>query len=84
MLELTIIFPMFVITLPFFSTFGMPADISGSLNGSTGNDMPNATSPQVKSNIENDGQDGIEQSCQMPPCPPGEMCIQVCPESLPP
>jgi hypothetical protein len=23
------------------------------------------------------------QTCQMPPCPPGEMCIQVCPESVP-
>jgi hypothetical protein len=84
MLESTILFPTFVITLAFFVIIGMPAIGSGSLNGSMGNDIPNATSPQVNTNIEDDGQDRKEQSCQMPPCPPGEMCIQVCPESVPP
>ena len=84
MLELTILFSAFVITLAFLFIVGMQAIVSGSLNGSMGNDIPNATSAQVNTNTENDDQDRKEQSCQMPPCPPGEMCIQVCPESLPP
>jgi len=51
--------------------------------------VPNTTipEPEIDNDYENDNEDmntGTKsQTCQMPPCPPGEMCIQVCPESVP-
>jgi hypothetical protein len=48
-----------------------------------GKSVPNATLPEIDADYENDDQNRKIQSCDMPPCPPGEMCIQVCPESVP-
>jgi hypothetical protein len=69
--------------LAFFFAVGVPLVIGDSLNGSMGKSVPNATLPEIDADYENDDQDRKIQSCDMPPCPPGEMCIQVCPESVP-
>ena len=69
--------------IAFFSAIGVPLVVDGSMNGSAANNIPNATMPQTDANNKNEYQDGKSQSCHMPPCPPGEMCIQVCPESVP-
>jgi hypothetical protein len=69
--------------LAFYFAVGVPFVVGGSLNGSMGNTVPNATLPEIESDYENDDQNRKTQSCDMPPCPPGEMCIQVCPESEP-
>jgi hypothetical protein len=46
--------------------------------------LPNTTLPEINNNHDSDVDNKSQaQSCQMPPCPPGEMCIQVCPESVP-
>jgi hypothetical protein len=47
--------------------------------------LSNTTLPEINNNNSGSGVDSKNQgqSCQMPPCPPGEMCIQVCPESIP-
>lgn len=36
--------------------------------------------PEFDSDLNNKNNLSIEP-CNMPPCPPGEMCIQVCPET---
>ena len=80
---MTIFFPTPVIMLALFFAVGVPLVIGDSLNGSMGNSVPNTTLPEIDADYENDDQKGKIQSCVMPPCPPGEMCIQVCPESVP-
>jgi hypothetical protein len=63
--------------------------VKSSLNATMGIGVPNTTlpEPQIDNDYEDDNKDmntnNPTQSCQMPPCPPGEMCIQVCPESVP-
>ena len=76
-------FPTFVMTLVFILTVGIQT-VNGS-NSTTGIAVPNATLPGVDNSYQNEDKDRKTQapSCQMPPCPPGEMCIQVCPESAP-
>lgn len=78
------IIPTFVTMLVFI--FGVSIQtVNVSSNTSTGIDIPNATLPEIDYSYENDeeGRNTQAQSCRMPPCPPGEMCIQVCPESVP-
>jgi hypothetical protein len=75
-----------VITLVFIFTTSVQR-AKGSLNETMGIGIPNTTLPEPE--IDNDYENGNNdmntntktQSCQMPPCPAGEMCIQVCPES---
>lgn len=81
------LFPTFVMTLVFFTlTVGIQT-ADGSSNSTTGIaiPIPNATLPGVDNSFQNEDEDTKTQAqnCQMPPCPPGEMCIQVCPESSP-
>jgi hypothetical protein len=63
--------------------------VKGSLNETMGFGALNTTlpEPEIDNDYENDNKDmntnTKTQTCQMPPCPPGEMCIQVCPESIP-
>ena len=77
-----------VIALVFIFTTGVQ-NAKGSLNETIGIGIPNTTlpEPEIDNDYENDNKDTNTntktQSCQMPPCPPGEMCIQVCPESVP-
>ena len=74
----------FVLTLVNFTlTVGNQA-VNGSSNKTTGVAIPNTTLPGVDNSYQKEGQDVMTppQNCQMPPCPPGEMCIQACPESL--
>jgi hypothetical protein len=82
--SLITLIPTFVMTLIFMVSGGIQT-VNGSSNTTTGNVIPNATLPGVDDNYENDDKDrnSHTQNCQMPPCQPGEMCIQVCPESLP-
>ena len=72
----------FVMTLTFMVTVGIQT-VNGTSNTTMGNVIPNATLPGLDNNYENDDEDSQVQNCQMPPCQPGEMCIQVCPESIP-
>ena len=77
--------PMFVVTFSLMFAASMQTT-EGSLNirNETEIGTPNATeigTPNATLHGSND--DGDTQNCQMPPCPPGEMCIQVCPESEP-
>jgi hypothetical protein len=74
--------PTFVMILIFMVTVGIQT-VNGSSNTTMNNVNPNATLPGVDDNYENDDEDSHSQNCQMPPCQPGEMCIQVCPESVP-
>jgi hypothetical protein len=84
-LKLTILFPTCIITLAFFFAVDVPPVVNGLASGSMTNSTSNVTLPQIDANNnKNNDQDRKIQSCQMPPCPPGEMCIQVCPESIPP
>jgi hypothetical protein len=47
-------------------------------------DISNSTLYEINNSSESDVDGNTQsQSCKMPPCPPGEMCIQVCPESEP-
>jgi hypothetical protein len=76
-------FPAFFTTLVvFILTVGIQT-VNGSSNTTTGIAIPNATLPGVDNSYENENEAGKTQAqnCQMPPCPPGEMCIQVCPET---
>jgi hypothetical protein len=73
----------FVIALAFLFALGILSVASGSMNGSMDDGLFNNTLPKEDANNEDYGQDRKTQSCEMPPCPPGEMCIQVCPESVP-
>ena len=63
--------------------------VKGSLNETIGISLTNTTlpEPEIGNDYENDDKDmntnTKTQNCQMPPCPPGEMCIQACPESIP-
>ena len=63
--------------------------VKGSLNETIGIGLTNTTlpEPEIGNDYENDDKDmntnTKTQNCQMPPCPPGEMCIQACPESIP-
>jgi hypothetical protein len=84
MTSLITLIPTFVMTLIFMVSGGIQT-VNGSSNTTMGNVIPNATLPGVDGNYENDDKDrnSQTQNCQMPPCQPGEMCIQVCPESLP-
>jgi hypothetical protein len=75
------LFSTFVVTLSFFLTLPGPSSVNGSLNGSI--DITNATLPEMDANYESGDKERNTQTCQMPPCPPGEMCIQVCPEPAP-
>jgi hypothetical protein len=78
------LFPVFVLTVVLFThTVGIQT-VNGSSNATTGIAIPNATLPGVDNIYRNEGDDikAPAQNCQMPPCPPGEMCIQSCPESL--
>jgi hypothetical protein len=73
-----ILFLTFVVTLSFMLAASMQTT-EGSLSiqkNETEIGTPNAT-------LHGSNEDGGTQDCQMPPCPPGEMCIQVCPESEP-
>lgn len=80
--SLITLIPTFVMTLIFMVTVGIQT-VNGSSNTTMGNIIPNATLPGVDDNYENDDEDSQARNCQMPPCQPGEMCIQVCPESVP-
>jgi hypothetical protein len=77
-----------VITLVFIFTTSVQ-NVKGSLNETMGIGIPNTTLPEpgIDNDYENDNKDmntnAPTQSCQMPLCPPGEMCIQVCPGSVP-
>jgi hypothetical protein len=82
--SLKTMFPAIVTMLVFIFAVGMQA-INGSSNTSTGISVPNTTgyengNEDTNTNTNTNTQ---TQNCQMPPCPPGEMCIQVCPESEP-
>jgi hypothetical protein len=81
------LFPIIVaITLVFTFTTSVQT-VKSSLNATMGIGQPNTTLPEIDNDYENDNKDTNTntptQNCQMPPCPPGEMCIQVCPESVP-
>jgi hypothetical protein len=80
--SLITLIPTFVMTLIFIVTVGIQT-VNGSSNTTMNNVIPNATLPGIDDNYENDDEDSQAQNCQMPPCQPGEMCIQVCPESVP-
>ena len=80
--SLKTLIPTFVMTLIFIVTVGIQT-VNGSSNTTMGNVIPNATLPGVDDNYENDDKDSQAQNCQMPLCQPGEMCIKVCPESIP-
>jgi hypothetical protein len=58
--------------------------VNGSSNTTTGITIPNSTLPGIDDTHQREGQDitNPAQKCEMPPCAPGEMCIQSCPESL--
>jgi divalent metal cation (Fe/Co/Zn/Cd) transporter len=75
-----------VITLVFIFATGVQT-VNSSLNTTMDTGVHNTTLPEIDHNYENDNKDTNRntqtQNCQMPPCPPGEMCIQVCPESVP-
>jgi hypothetical protein len=84
---LLLLFPIIVvITLVIIFTTSVQI-VKGSLNATMGIGIPNTTLPEIDNDYENDNKDmntnTETQNCQMPPCPPGEMCIQVCPESVP-
>jgi hypothetical protein len=50
-------------------------------NASSSTTLSNTTiMPEFDSDTNNKNNLSLEP-CYMPPCPPGEMCIQVCPES---
>jgi hypothetical protein len=50
-------------------------------NTSSSTTLSNTTiMPEFDSDTNNKNNLSLEP-CNMPPCPPGEMCIQVCPES---
>ena len=74
----------FVFTLIIYTSTLSNQTVYGSSNKTTGIAMPNATLPGIDNSYQKEGQDVLTppQDCQMPPCPPGEMCIQACPESL--
>lgn len=63
--------------------------VKGSLNETMDFVALNTTlpEPEIYNDYENDSRDmntnTKTQTCQMPPCPHGKMCIQVCPESIP-
>ena len=81
------LFPIIVvITLVIIFTTSVQI-VKGSLNATMGIGELNTTLPEIDNDYENDNRDTNTntptQNCQMPPCPPGEMCIQVCPESVP-
>lgn len=86
--SLITVFPTFVLTLVFILTVGIQT-VNGSSNTTAGIaipiPIPNATLPGVDNSYQNQDEDRKTQApnCQMPPCPPGEMCIQACPESIP-
>jgi hypothetical protein len=73
-------------TLVFIFATGVQT-VNSSLNTTMDTGVQNTTLPEIDHNHENDNKDTNTntqtQNCQMPPCPPGEMCIQVCPESVP-
>jgi hypothetical protein len=75
-----------VMTLVFIFATGVQT-VNSSLNTTMDTGVHNTTLPEIDHNYENDNKDTNTntqtQNCQMPPCPPGEMCIQVCPESVP-
>jgi hypothetical protein len=84
MIRSVALFPIFVLALGIFTLTVAIQTVNGSSNATTGNAIPNATLPGVDNSYQNEGE-AIKtpaQNCQMPPCPPGEMCIQSCPESL--
>ena len=74
----------FVLTLVIYTSTLGNQTVNGSSNKTTGIAIPNTTLPGVDNSYQKEGQDVMTppQNCQMPPCPPGEMCIQACPESL--
>jgi hypothetical protein len=79
------LFPVFVLTVVIFTyTVGIQTVNGSSNTTTTGIATPNSTLPGVDNSYQNEGEDikAPAQNCQMPPCPPGEMCIQSCPESL--
>jgi hypothetical protein len=81
------LFPtIFVTTLAFIFNIGIQTS-HGSSNTTMGLSMPNVTVPEINYSYENENENTNTntqaQNCQMPPCPPGEMCIQVCPETVP-
>ena len=82
--SLITLYPIFVLTLVIFTLTVGNQTVIGSSNTTTGIAVPNATVPGVDKGDQKEGQDirTPVQNCQMPPCPPGEMCIQSCPESL--
>jgi hypothetical protein len=82
--SLIILYPILVLTLVIFTHTVGNQTVNGSSNTTTGIAVPNATVPGVDNGDQKEGQDirTPVQNCQMPPCPPGEMCIQSCPESL--
>src|SRR5919106_2174249 len=75
------------VTILVFTFAASVQTINGSSNTSTGISVSNTTLPDIDHGYENGNEDTNTntqtQKCQMPPCPPGEVCIQVCPESVP-
>jgi hypothetical protein len=78
--SLITLIPTFVMTLIFMVTVGIQT-VNGSSNTTMDNVIPNRTLHGLDDNYEKDDEDNQTQNCQMPPCQPGEMCIQVCPDS---
>ena len=77
--SLITLFPIFVLTLVIFTLTVGNQTVNGSSNTTMGIAIPNATLPGIDNTHQKEGQDitNPAQNCQMPPCPPGEMCIQV-------
>jgi divalent metal cation (Fe/Co/Zn/Cd) transporter len=80
------LFPIIVVIILVIIFSSSVQIVKGSVNATMGIGVPNSTLPEIN-DYENDNKDTNSntqtQNWQMPPCPPGEMCIQVCPESVP-
>ena len=74
----------FVLMLVFIFTVDMQT-VNASLTprNETKTGISNSTLYEINNSSESDVDGNTQsQSCKMPRCPPGEMCIQVCPESV--
>jgi hypothetical protein len=80
-----ILFPTHVVMLFLIISANMQTT-NGSLDvqrNETEMSSSNTILPEINNNNSGSGVDSKSQgqSCKMPQCPPGEMCIQVCPDS---
>ncbi len=57
----------------------LPFEI-GDISGAVSEDANASASSSNASNSTNSELDGQAINCDMPPCPPGQACIQSCPE----